>query len=330
MRRNTFKPYIEPIVYIVYRVAGMLGIAVALFMAWAIGANDSAKAVGTAVGSDILGFKNAVTLIGVFTLLGVLFGGSNVSNTIITLAHGFDVCDVALVLFSAAVAVTFASLWGRPISTSQSIIGALTGASLALGLSVDWSTVGKIILAWVLSPPVSGLFAIGVYRAYKPLIRRVKGLGTIEIMQKWLIFLAAAYSSFNLGTNELANVIGLTEKMGVGHPGPLLALGLTLGALTFSREVMMTVGKHISPLGPTSAFASQFGASLAVTIATLMGLPVSSGQAIVGAITALGLYKGQGVNVGIIKDIVAGWVRAPLFAGVLAYVLVSLFSIVIA
>ena len=54
----------------------------ALFMAWAIGANDSAKAVGTAVGSGVLGFKRAVLLIGIFTPLGVLLGGSGVSGTV--------------------------------------------------------------------------------------------------------------------------------------------------------------------------------------------------------------------------------------------------------
>ncbi|WP_048148092.1 inorganic phosphate transporter [Palaeococcus ferrophilus] len=304
----------------------MLGIAAALFMAWAIGANDSAKAVGTAVGSGILGFKNAVTLIGVFTLLGVLVGTSNVSNTVTRLADGIGSGGVFLVLFSAAIAVTLASLWGRPISTSQSIVGALAGASLALGLPMDWGTVGRIVLAWVLSPVASALLAIGIYNVYKPIIRRAKSLATIEVVQKWLVFLAAAYSSFNLGTNELANVIGLSGRIGMGSPGPILALALTLGALTFSRGVMMTVGKHISVLSPTSAFASQFGASLAVTVATLMGLPVSSGQAIVGAIAGLGIYKGEGVNVVVVKDIAAGWVRAPLFAGLLTYVLVGIFT----
>ncbi|WP_211259711.1 inorganic phosphate transporter, partial [Thermococcus celericrescens] len=100
----------------------------ALFMAWAIGANDSAKAVGTAVGSGVLGFKRAVLLIGVFTTLGVFLGGSGVSGTVSGLAEGMSAGEVGLVLFSAASAVTLASLWGRPISTTQSIIGGLVGA----------------------------------------------------------------------------------------------------------------------------------------------------------------------------------------------------------
>ena len=301
-------------------------LAAAFFMAWAIGANDSAKAVGTAVGSGMVGFKRAVVIIGIFTTLGVLLGGSSISNTVSRLADGMSVGQVSIVLFSAATAVTLASLWGRPISTSQSIIGALTGASLSLGLSVYWDVVGKIVLAWVLSPAVSAVLAILIYVLYKPALKRVKSLRNLELTQKWLVFLAAAYSSFNLGTNELANVIGLSQRAAPAGFKLVLPLILTFGTLTFSREVMMTVGRHISPLGPTSAFASQFGAALAVTAATLLGIPVSSGQAIVGAIAGLSIYKGERVNRSVIIDIVRGWVRAPLLAGFLAYVLVRLFS----
>ncbi|WP_237268662.1 inorganic phosphate transporter [Thermococcus celer] len=302
----------------------MMAVITALFMAWAIGANDSAKAVGTAVGSGVIGFKRGVLLIGVFTTLGVLLGGAGVSGTVARLAGNMTTAQVGLVLFSAASAVTLASLWGRPISTTQSVIGGLVGAALALGLPVDWWTVGKIVSAWVLSPLVSALFAIAVYRIYKPVLRRIKCLRNLELTQKWLVFTASAFSAFNLGANELSNVAGLMEGAGIDGPFKLiLALTLAFGALTFSYEVMMTVGRDISPLGPTSAFSSQFGASLAVSAANLIGLPVSSGQAIVGSISGLGLYKGEHVNLRLLAGIVKGWVIAPLFAGAISYFLVT-------
>lgn len=298
----------------------------AFFMAWAVGANDSAKAVGTAVGSGIVGFKRAVLVIAVFTTLGAVLGHSGVSGTITGLASGISPGDVSLILFSAATAVTLASLIGMPISTTQSIIGALVGASLSLGLPVDWGTILRIILAWVLSPVFAAVMAIAVYRIYKPAIRRIKCLKNLELTQKWLVFLASAYSAFNLGTNEVSNVIGLAKSGGISNPNALLAAVMAFGTLTFSYEVMMTIGRDISPLGPTSAFSSQFGASIAVTVANFFGLPVSSGQAIVGAISGLGIYKGERVNGKLVLDIIKSWVRAPLFAGVLAYVLIRLFS----
>ncbi|ASJ07093.1 inorganic phosphate transporter [Thermococcus pacificus] len=305
----------------------MVLLASALFMAWAIGANDSAKAVGTAVGSGVIGFKRAVLLIGVFVTLGVFLGGAGVSGTISGMAEGMNPTHVGLVLFSAATAVTLASLWGRPISTTQSIIGGLVGASLALGLPVNWWTVGKIVSAWVLSPLIAALFAVAVYRIYKPAMKGIKGLRNLELAQKWLVFTAAAYSSFNLGANELSNVAGLLQSLGVDGPFKLvLALTLALGALTFSYNVMMTVGRELAPLGPTSAFSSQFGASLAVSAANLFGLPVSSGQAIVGAISGLGLYKGENVNLGLLVGIARGWVVAPIAAGALSYVMITILA----
>ena len=165
---------------------------------------------------------------------------------------------------------------------------------------------------------------MAVYRLYKPLLRRIKCLRNLELTQKWLVFTAAAFSAFNLGANELSNVAGLMEGLGIDGPFKLLlALTLTLGALTFSYDVMMTVGRDISPLGPTSAFSSQFGASLAVSAANLIGLPVSSGQAIVGAISGLGLYKGERVNLKLLVGIVKGWVIAPVFAVAISYVLIT-------
>lgn len=303
----------------------MLGLlASAFFMAWAIGANDSAKAVGTAVGSGIIGFKRAVLVIGAFVTVGAIMGGSGVSGTVAGLAGGMDWFSIGLVLFSAASAVTLASLWGNPISTTQAIIGALVGASLASGLPVNWGVVGKIVLTWVISPFLAGAFSIAIYSVYKRVLNRIKHLGLLELTQKWLVFIAAAYASFNLGTNELANVIGLVDG---GFPSRVfLALSLGLGALTFSYEVMMTVGRDLAPLGPTSGFSAQMGASLAVTTANFFGIPVSSGQAIVGAISGVSVYKGGPVNKKAMKGILRGWITAPLGAGVLAFVLVRLFS----
>lgn len=301
-------------------------ISAAFFMAWAVGANDSAKAVGTAVGSGVIGFKQSVLLIGVFTTLGTVIGHSAVSETITGLAGGMSPSQITLVLFSAASAVTIASLWGRPISTTQSIIGALIGSSLALELPVDWVTIARIVSAWILSPVLAALLSIAIYRLYKPFLARIKGLKNLELTQKWLVFLASAYSAFNLGTNELGNVIGLSQSASLSGSNIFIALAMTFGTLTFSRKVIMTIGKDISPLGPTSAFSSQFGAAIAVSSANLLGLPVSSGQAIVGAISGLGIYKGERVNKKLLLDIAKSWIKAPLFAGLLAFFIIKLLS----
>ncbi|WP_461864406.1 inorganic phosphate transporter [Thermococcus sp.] len=303
----------------------MMLIAAAFFMAWAVGANDSAKAVGTAVGSDVIGFKQAVLLISIFTTLGAVFGHSAVSGTVRGLAQGMNPPSVGVVLFSAAFTVTMASLRGIPISTTQSIIGGLIGASLRLALPVQWLIFGKIALAWVLSPLLAAIFAIMVYRIYSHILKRMHEIGTIELTQKWLVFISASFAAFNLGTNELSNVIGLSQALGFGgYFRVILALSLAFGALSFSYEVIMTVGRNISPLGPTSAFSSQFASSLAVSLANSFGLPVSSGQAVVGAVAGVGAHKGERINKRLLLGIMESWILAPLASGTLTYVLLSI------
>ncbi len=303
----------------------MMAVVAALFMAWAIGANDSAKAVGTAVGSEVIGFKQAVLLIGIFTSLGAILGHSAVSGTVSNLAEGMNLTEIGLVLFSAAIAVTVASLRGIPISTTQSIIGGLLGASIKLGIPVQWHVFGKIALAWVLSPLTAALLAIIIYNLYSHLLGKMHEMAKIELTQKWLVFISASFAAFNLGTNELSNVIGLSQVLGFGEYFKIvLAMSLTFGALSFSYEVIMTVGKDISPLGPTSAFSSQLGSSLAVSLANSFGLPVSSGQAVVGAVAGVGTYKGERVNTHLLFGIVRSWITAPLISGILAYIFLTI------
>ncbi len=299
----------------------------AMFMAWAVGANDSAKAVGTAVGSGVIGFKKAVLIIAVFTTLGALIGHSAVSGTVRGLASGMTGWQVALVLISAATAVTMFSLWGTPISTTQSLIGALVGASLSVGTNVNWKAFGMIGFAWALSPLIAGLVSVVVYKVYALWLRSIKSIGKLETTHRWLIFTAAAYTAFNLGMNELANVIGLSIALGYGgYFRVVLALVLALGTLTFSYNVIMTLGRDISPLGPLPAFSAQFGSAIAVSLANSFGLPVSTGQAVVGGVTGVSAYKGEKIDWGVVLQIIRGWIVAPLSAGTLSFLLIKLLS----
>ncbi|NPA47794.1 MAG: inorganic phosphate transporter [Thermococci archaeon] len=299
----------------------------AMFMAWAVGANDSAKAVGTAVGSGVIGFKKAVMIITVFTTLGALIGHSAVSGTVKGLAHGMTPWEVSLVLISAAMAVTMFSLWGTPISTTQSLIGALVGASLSVGTHVNWLAFGMIGVAWALSPIIAGVTAVIVYKVYAMWLRHVKSMERLEVTHKWLIFTASTYTAFNLGMNELANVIGLSAALGYGgYFRVVLALILALGTLTFSYNVIMTLGRDISPLGPLPAFSAQFGSAIAVSVANSFGLPVSTGQAVVGGITGVSAYKGERIDWRVVLGIVRGWLVAPLSAGTLAFLLIKLLA----
>ena len=106
---------------------------------------------------------------------------------------------------------------------------------------------------------------------------------------------------------------------------------MAVGALTFGRRVTETVGKSITPLDLGGAFAAQASAAVGVHIFSMMGIPVSTSQAVVGAVIGVGLTKGLRVVKGRnIAQIACGWILAPtgaaLFSCVTYRLLVSLIN----
>jgi PiT family inorganic phosphate transporter len=308
-------------------------VAVAFYIAWNIGSNDSANAMGTAVGAGILSFRQATLTIAIFTLLGAYLKGYKVMKTVGKgiVPEGYLTMEMALIaLLSAGVWVTIATIKGLPVSTTQAIVGGVIGVGLATRAPVNWWTLTKIAAAWVASPVLSGILAIILYKFYSYVISKIKSVSTIEALYKALAILGGSYMAFNFGTNEVANASGPIVGAGFLAPktaGVLVALSLAVGALTFSYAVMHTVGKKITALGPISAFAAQFGSAMAVSIANVFGLPVSSSQSIVGGVVGVGLLAGRGVDRKVIVDIVFGWVATPLTAIGISFILLKLFAL---
>ncbi len=308
-------------------------IAVAFYIAWNIGSNDSANAMGTAVGAGILSFRQATLTIAIFVLLGAYLKGYKVMKTVGEgiVPPGFLTMEMAVIaLLAAGLWVTIATLKGLPVSTTQSIVGGVIGVGLAASAPVNWWTLGKIASAWVISPILSGFLAMGLYKFYSWVVSRIKSVSVIEAMYKALAILGGSYMAFNFGTNEVANASGPIVGAGFLEPraaGVLVALSLAVGSLTFSYAVMHTVGKKITALGPISAFAAQFGSAIAVSLANFFGLPVSSSQSIVGGVVGVGLVVGQGVEKSVIRDILFGWIVTPLTGIGISLVLFKLFSL---
>ena len=152
-----------------------------LFMAWGIGANDVANAMGTSVGSKALTITSAVILASIFEFLGAFLAGGEVTSTI---RKGIvdpqlynDKPEIFIVgmlssLLAAGSWLLIASYRGWPVSTTHSIVGAIVGfALITKGLnSVSWGVVGNIAASWVTSPLVSATLAILIYFSAKKLI----------------------------------------------------------------------------------------------------------------------------------------------------------------
>lgn len=152
-----------------------------LFMAWGIGANDVANAMGTSVGSGAITIKQAVIIAAIFEFAGAFLAGGQVTKTIrkgiidadlLSATPELLVYGMLASLLSAGIWLLVASKFGWPVSTTHSIVGAIVGFA-AVGIGVDavhWSKVGTIVMSWVISPALAGAASYWLFRSVQRLI----------------------------------------------------------------------------------------------------------------------------------------------------------------
>lgn len=152
----------------------VLSVIAGAYMAWNIGANDCANAMASAVGAKVITLKQALVLATVLTFVGATFVGSHVANTILKgivdqQAMG-NAKHVWLALLSALLAASFwvclATYKNLPVSTTHSVVGAMIGVGLVGGGPgvVHWRNVAYIVSSWILSPLLSGITALLLFR----------------------------------------------------------------------------------------------------------------------------------------------------------------------
>lgn len=157
----------------------VLACAFGFFMAWGVGANDVANAMGTSVGSRALTIKQAILIAMVFEFCGAYFAGGEVTETIkngildaTQIPPDLFILGMMSSLLAAGAWLMIASVKGWPVSTTHSIVGAVIGFG-AVGVSVDavnWGAIGPIVASWVVTPFMSGVIAFGLFMSVQALI----------------------------------------------------------------------------------------------------------------------------------------------------------------
>ncbi len=150
----------------------ILAIAVGLYMAWNIGANDVANSMASAVGAKAITLKQAIFIAGILNFLGAVLVGGHVTETIRKgIVDPTSIPDPTLVVYGAFSALLAASLWitlstwkELPVSTTHSIVGGLLGFGLVAGGTISWTKVGEVTAAWIISPIFGCLLAFIVFK----------------------------------------------------------------------------------------------------------------------------------------------------------------------
>ena len=159
----------------------ILAIIFGVFMAWGVGANDVANAMGTSVGSGAITLKQAIIIAMIFEFAGAYLAGGEVTATIrkgiidpLTLqgTPEYLVYGMLSALLAAGTWLLIASILGWPVSTTHSIVGAIVGfAAVAISVdAVNWSKVGTIAASWIVSPVLAGTISYMLFRSVQRLI----------------------------------------------------------------------------------------------------------------------------------------------------------------
>jgi PiT family inorganic phosphate transporter len=302
-----------------------------VYVGWNIGANDTANCIGTSVGCGLISFRNAVILVAIFSILGALLQGQNVMNTI---GRGIVKTDlsylaVIIALLCSGFFITLATFFRIPTSTSQAIVGGVVGIGLTVNAEVDFSKFIIIAESWVICPLMVMALSFGLMHLLKSILRRFE-TGTFRFQNAlgWLAIGSACYVAFSMGANNAGNAVGPIANLGILHPKLLLLMGglsIAVGAATYGRKVADTVGKGITPLDIPGAFVAQVSSAFGMHLFSLLGIPVSTSSAIVGAVVGVGLVKGmKAISKKTMATILLGWLLTPTFAAVSSFLMYKL------
>ncbi len=327
-----------------------------LFLGWSFGANNAGNVFGTAVGSKMVSFKVAAVVTSIFLILGSYVSGAGATLTLGRLGSVNEIGGAFIVALAAAVAVFWMTRLNLPVSTSQSIVGSILGWNFFSGSVTDFESLMKIVSSWVIAPVIAGVFSVIIYIMVKRLMERIKiHILFLDFYNRIGLIVVGGFGAYSLGANNIANVMGVFVPVAPFRPfetylgtisgsEQLFILGgiaMAVGVFTYSAKVMQTVGKSIITLTPVTALVVVFSSSTVLFLFSSQNLerllatnglptiplvPISSAQAVVGAIIGIGLYQGGGgMNFRLLGKIASGWVTAPVLACVISFV--SLFII---
>jgi PiT family inorganic phosphate transporter len=292
----------------------MLSLLGGAFLGWSLGANDAANCFGSAVASRMVRYWTAAALCAVFVLVGALLEGQAGIETLSSLTS-IDLEQAVVITVAAGLTVTLMTVFGLPVSTSQAAVGAILGIGF-FNQEVNVSGLGKVVACWFGTPTGAVLVALVLYKLLALVYNRLQiSLFQADMLLRAALVAAGSYAAYALGANNVANVTAVfvgAGKLTVFMAALIGGLSIASGVLTYSRGVMETVGRKLVRLDPFSALVVVLAEGLTVHFYTVLGVPVSTSQAVIGAVLGIGIIKGaQTIKRKTLYGIFTGWFLAP-------------------
>jgi PiT family inorganic phosphate transporter len=329
-------------------------IFIALVFDFTNGFHDSANSISTVVSTKVLSPQKAVTFAAFFNFIAAFAFGVAVANTISKIINlNYVPTDIVpyiiLGALAGAIGWNLITWWfGLPTSSSQALIGGLTGAGIsAAGVAaIKVSTLISVILFMIISPVIG--FALGfMFMAVVMWVTRGFAKNTAEKGFRKLQLLSAAAYSFSHGTNDAQKTMGIITPLlfSIGYYGAsvnpeqlpvpfwvilLCHAAIALGTLSGGWRIVKTMGYRITRLRPVDGFAAETAGAATIIGASAFGIPVSTTQIICTSIMGVGTTGGAGqVRWGIARSIGWAWILTIPISAFIGYAtFLAIFAIV--
>jgi PiT family inorganic phosphate transporter len=304
------------------------------------GFHDAANSIATVVSTRVLTPFQAVLWAAFFNFIAFAAFDLHVASAIGKGIIDPKIVDMAVVIGALGGAIAWNLLtwwWGLPSSSSHALVGGLIGAGVSkAGLSIlGWSKISSTAL-FILVSPVIGYVASAVMMVGCSWLLRKTNPGKVDRWFRRLQLVSAAAFSLNHGGNDAQKTMGiivvllysqgyLGDHFPTGPQIPLwivlgchLAMGL--GTMSGGWRIVKTMGMRLTKLRPFGGFCAETGGSVAIFVATMLGIPVSTTHTITGAIVGVGSVSRPGsVRWGVAGRIVWAWIfTIPVSAAISA------------
>jgi len=327
-----------------------------LIFALSNGLHDASSVVATFISCGAATPKQAIAVASCFGMLGAVFGGNAVANTVSSVIDLPAKTSLLSVLLAAILGATAWNLitWklGLPSSSTHALIGGIIGAVMASSgyQHVLWgwneltgpghiiTGIVKIILSLLISPLLGFILAFILEKGLKLFLRNAK-----FSMNKWIKriqWLISAGLSYNHGANDTQKSIGLivlalTAATGSAtQASPLWArlcggFVMFFGTVLGGWSIMKTIGRGIYDIQPIHSVGSQLASVSSIFAANLAGAPVSTTHIVVGSVMGVGVAdEYRMVHWGAVKEIIVSWLITIPLSAVISAAIYMVFSFV--
>ncbi|MHC1592324.1 MAG: inorganic phosphate transporter [Candidatus Helarchaeales archaeon] len=332
--------YIAQIVLII--IVYVLSIAIAV----GIGAND--ETLATIAGTGKLKLQHVLIIGVICAIVGAVVFGQGTSETI-----GSDLLNeqirtapfILAIISSTIFWLLLSSIKSLPVSTTHTVVGSAIGVGiLSIFLPFTYFTpfsppiypegIIKVLIGWVTSPLVGYFLTYGVHKLISRFImKNLKGMESIEKAEKifiWLLLGIIIFTALTRAGNDVANSIGIVTGFQFKLPIPfqgtpiyttfllfISGIGMAIGLFVIGRRVIRNVGSNIVQMKPSDAFSVELSVMIAMTVFTILGMPISGTQVLIFAILGSSKAKKEKPNTKAIKKILISWaITIPVAAAV--------------